>query len=692
MAFIYPGGDEQETVNLGLATWGMDEVLANNMIILDAAVGGGGTVTSFSAGNIDAIATTSVATPTTTPALTFALTTQAANTVWAGPASGVAATPTFRALVSADLPAGTGTVTSVTGTANQIVATGSTAVVLSIANPFTFPGPASMGSNYISETRVVSAGGTTTAGLLVKTQPTGNVQTAALGDVGTIGIAVTSQTAGQNVEVARIGLISAVADNTITIGDVLGVGTVTAGRVSDLGQTSSLGVSNQLQIVGKAITAAVAGGTFTMQVYGPGFYGELIPSGQVLWSSLGNAAANLTLANAAFTTTFNQTSAVPWLWANTTIASAITTNASPLLELAANYWTGAASAQDLWSISSALAAGTNGASNLTIAHTGSTSNAGVVVPAGAIGTPGLYVGTVSNDAGIWTSASQINIQGPVSAAGVIGLFGQGTQNAKLALNGSNFSLITTIVNDGAGLVGDVTTSAVPAVMLQNAGSFTGTTGLQSVVAVVGTWAPTSGTGTFSGITKTLTINNTGSSGSYTGMSISAVETALNGTTANKLVTLKAGVAGTAIKFEINNSGIVDVYNGVTLTGSGIATEVGIVTAGLASAAIGAANLLAAPSAATLYRVSAYLKITVATTTPVAGPITLTYADKDGVAQSVVMSLHNAAGAVATTTGSTTTTPVNGDAYLYTNSGTAIQYAIGFSGTGTYEYILKCEVM
>src|ERR1700676_598452 len=692
MAFIYPGGDEQETINLGLATWGMDEVLANNMIILDAAVGGGGTVTSFSAGNIDAIATTSVATPTTTPALTFALTTQAANTVWAGPASGVAATPTFRALVSADLPAGTGTVTSVTGTANQIVATGSTAVVLSIANPFTFPGPASMGSNYISETRVVSAGGTTTAGLLVKTQPTGNVQTAALGDVGTIGIAVTSQTAGQNVEVARIGLISAVADNTITIGDVLGVGTVTAGRVSDLGQTSSLGVSNQLQIVGKAITAAVAGGTFTMQVYGPGFYGELIPSGQVLWSSLGNAAANLTLANAAFTTTFNQTSAVPWLWANTTIASAITTNASPLLELAANYWTGAASAQDLWSISSALAAGTNGASNLTIAHTGSTSNAGVVVPAGAIGTPGLYVGTVSNDAGIWTSASQINIQGPVSAAGGIGLFGQGTQKEKLALTGSKFSLITTIVNDGAGLVGDVTTSAVPAVMLQNAGSFTGTTGLQSVVAVVGTWAPTSGTGTFSGITKTLTINNTGSSGSYTGMSISAVETALNGTTANKLVTLKAGVAGTAIKFEINNSGIVDVYNGVTLTGSGIATEVGIVTAGLASAAIGAANLLAAPSAATLYRVSAYLKITVATTTPVAGPITLTYADKDGVAQSVVMSLHNAAGAVATTTGSTTTTPVNGDAYLYTNSGTAIQYAIGFSGTGTYEYILKCEVM
>ena len=37
------------------------------------------------------------------------------------------------------------------------------------------------------------------------------------------------------------------------------------------------------------------------------------PSGSVLWSSIGNAAADLTLANAGFKTTFNQTSAVAWL-------------------------------------------------------------------------------------------------------------------------------------------------------------------------------------------------------------------------------------------------------------------------------------------------------------------------------------------------------------------------------------------
>jgi len=41
-----------------------------------------------------------------------------------------------------------------------------------------------------------------------------------------------------------------------------------------------------------------------------------------LWSNLQNAAADLTLANAGYKTTFNQTSAVAWTWANTTAAAA----------------------------------------------------------------------------------------------------------------------------------------------------------------------------------------------------------------------------------------------------------------------------------------------------------------------------------------------------------------------------------
>jgi hypothetical protein len=61
-------------------------------------------LTSFSAGNLSPLFTTSVATPTTTPALSFDLTDQAANMVFAGPTSGGAADPTFRALVATDIP------------------------------------------------------------------------------------------------------------------------------------------------------------------------------------------------------------------------------------------------------------------------------------------------------------------------------------------------------------------------------------------------------------------------------------------------------------------------------------------------------------------------------------------------------------------------------------------------------------
>jgi hypothetical protein len=58
--------------------------------------GGSGTVTSFSAGNLSPLFTTSVATSTTTPALTFSLSNAAQNSVFAGPASGGAGTPSYQ--------------------------------------------------------------------------------------------------------------------------------------------------------------------------------------------------------------------------------------------------------------------------------------------------------------------------------------------------------------------------------------------------------------------------------------------------------------------------------------------------------------------------------------------------------------------------------------------------------------------
>ncbi len=68
-----------------------------------ATINTGGTVTGITVGNLSPLFTTSVANPTTAPAVTFAQVNQNANLIFAGPSSGVAAAPMFRSLVAADL-------------------------------------------------------------------------------------------------------------------------------------------------------------------------------------------------------------------------------------------------------------------------------------------------------------------------------------------------------------------------------------------------------------------------------------------------------------------------------------------------------------------------------------------------------------------------------------------------------------
>jgi hypothetical protein len=85
----------------GTIGWYIDDV---QLMDLNITPTGGGTVISFSSGNLSPLFSTSVANPTTTPALSFSLSTQTANTVFSGPTTGSPTAPTFRALVAADLP------------------------------------------------------------------------------------------------------------------------------------------------------------------------------------------------------------------------------------------------------------------------------------------------------------------------------------------------------------------------------------------------------------------------------------------------------------------------------------------------------------------------------------------------------------------------------------------------------------
>ena len=74
-------------------------------------------------------------------------------------------------------------------------------------------------------------------------------------------------------------------------------------------------------------TPGTSGQLLTTNGKGFTYWSSVVPPS---WSALTAATANLTLSNAAYTTTFNQTSAVPWLWANTTAATAPTFTAPTL--------------------------------------------------------------------------------------------------------------------------------------------------------------------------------------------------------------------------------------------------------------------------------------------------------------------------------------------------------------------------
>lgn len=72
-------------------------------VALNASGTGNGTVTSVSAGGLSPLFTASVATATTTPAITFAQVSQTANRVLAAP-DGTNGVPVFRSIVTNDLP------------------------------------------------------------------------------------------------------------------------------------------------------------------------------------------------------------------------------------------------------------------------------------------------------------------------------------------------------------------------------------------------------------------------------------------------------------------------------------------------------------------------------------------------------------------------------------------------------------
>jgi hypothetical protein len=310
------------------------------------------------------------------------------------------------------------------------------------------------------------------------------------------------------------------------------------------------------------------------------------------WSSLTAATGNLSLANGANTTTFQQTSAADWLWDNTTTATVSTTNASPVMQLGANYWTGSASAADTWSLSSALAAGANAASTLSFTHSGSTGIASLNVPTGAPATSGSWgigfgssptvgIGSIGNYFAINTSSA--------NPGGGIRLYQTGTLVADIgssASGGTTLTFETEVSNGELVLAGLPKTGSAVGVLIGGDGgansNITSTSGTPIGVSIGN--GSTTGAGSLifaPSATSTATpvfldvapqIDPSGSwTGGYTGIRVRAVETALSSSTGNLLLSLNAGSAGTTNEFKVDNTGNVTTpaaYNGAVFQSTG----------------------------------------------------------------------------------------------------------------------------
>src|ERR1700677_771490 len=552
----------------------------------------GGTVTNFSAGNLSPIFTSSVATSTTTPALTFTLTNAAQNAFLAGPSSGGAGAPTYRAIVASDIPA-LAYVTSVALAVPSIFSvsgspvTSSGTITIGLATEtanYVWAGPSS-GSAATPTFRAL-----VTADLPSGTGTVTSVSTGNLSPIFTASVATSTTTpalsfslsnAAQNAFLAgpSSGGTGAPTYRAIVTADLpSGTGTVTSfssGNLSPL-FTTSVATSTTTPALSFTLSTQSANLIFA----GPSSGTAVAPTFRSLvladlpsypWSSLGNAAANLSLSNAGFTTTFNQTCAVAWPWANTTAGTSTSTNTSPSHVFARNYWNGSASAVDTWTFGpQALLPGTNQVSSFLIAQSGSggagttlavIGNAGTAVTlslgaaSGSLSSTGtLYTGTIittdgtnfkmavsatlkavriSSDSSLFWYNNVNYASGTAdtslsrSAAGVIAV-GTGTQGStagNLALNRTNIS--------GADHAGTATiTAAATSVSVAYAANYTGAAA--PVVVVTPTSDPLA-----AGIPVGYWVVATGSTTAWTGFTIN-IQTALTGNvTFNYIVMGKA---------------------------------------------------------------------------------------------------------------------------------------------------------
>jgi hypothetical protein len=618
---------------------------------------GGGTVTSFSSGDLSPLFTTSVATSTTTPALSFTRSLAAAHSFFGNNTGGTAAPAYFQlaftdlsgSVAATQMPALTGDITTSAGA----VATTLTTNIVTNAKAAQMAAHTYKGNNTT---------GTSNALDLTVAQLRADI-----GEDQRSPVADTAYTMLSTDYLITYTSISAARNVTL-----LGANTLNGGRklwvVDASGSASN---TNTISLVPNGLDTIDGSNTTQVVINQP--YGGVIleANGSGGWlvrklSMTGDVTASGFIGNALATT----------------IKSGVTLTGHPTIEGITS--TGASgTGLIVFNNAPTLIAPVLGAATATSwnGNTWATGTGTLSIAAGKTATVSNTMTFAGTDAQTYTF--------PATTATIAR-----TDAAQTFTGHNTFEGVTPTGATGSGLMvfNNAPTLIAPVLGAATATSWNGNTwatGTGTLSIAAGKTATVSNTMTFAGTdaqtytfpTTTATIARTDAAQTFVGVQTMASPT----------------VTGTAALPIVTQTGKTTNYNSIATVSNGIPAEYATIDLTNLTGAVSTATLYTPPSNG-FYRISAVLKITTTGTSPVAGPITITYTDGDGtVAQSVVMLLQSTTGTAVTTTvnNSTTTGTVNGSMVLYARSIVAIQYAIAVSGTfgaGVYSAHLKCEAL
>jgi len=378
-----------------------------------------------------------------------------------------------------------------------------------------------------------------------------------------------------------------------------------------------------------------------------------------------------------------------------------------------------------------------GAASLAIGNgTAGDFSGSLKLGAGSSGSPSLIIGTAG--CGLWETGGTPAI---VSTNGTICDFYENTTLQFDIFAGSNLiQLNANGTGNGAGLRGNITSSATPAIVFGNSTNFTATTSTTQIGVQIGgtitsyglTFNPASGTASFIACDIVPTIKGT-SSGNTTALVVNPTLTATNLTGTNLIASFQSGgsqvlgldysgdilsISGSvhswnadsgisrlaAGSLAIGNGTASDTtgnlsfnkvikYAGVATVSGGIPAEYATVDLTAQTGAISGGTLYT-PAASGMFRVSWTADITTAdSTASVLGGTNgfqVTYTSPtDSVSKTTV------AGNSVTSAANTTGTAVGGCLVVYAKTGVAMTYSYGYTATTgnmAYELHIKVEAL